>query len=104
MNFEDIIIPAGVGVFTGLLGFFGGRAKNEAETKKENANALGVEIANLRLIIESWRDHSVQLEAQIDKQDKIIQEQNIKINDLQSKVNNLTMQIEDQCRNCNYKK
>jgi len=81
MNWENIILSAGVGVTTGLLGFFGGRAKNKAETKEVYANALGQEIANLRLIIESWREHSVRLEAQIDKQDKIIQEQNVKIND-----------------------
>lgn len=104
MNWENIVISTGVGLVTGLLGFFGGRSKNKAETRDTYASSLGKDIASLRLIIESWKEHASALEDQVDKQEKIIQEQNVKIGNLQTKIETLEKQINEQCNVCNLKK
>lgn len=107
MSWENIFISTGVGLTMGILGFIGGRSKNKAEVRDLNANALGKEISNLRLIIESWREHSDRLEKQVDEQEIeikeqkiIIQKQNERISELQSRIEELGEKISEQCNNC----
>ena len=104
MDWREILTSASVGIITGVIGYLSGRPKNKAETKKTDAEAISIEISSLRDIIESWKDHSSDLEKQIDRQNKIMKQQRTDLNEMKKKIKELGDQVQSQCDSCNHNK
>jgi flagellar capping protein FliD len=97
MDLKGIIISGIFGIISGVIGFFIGRPKNRAEIKEIEAKTFSSQIDSLKEIINSWRERAMDLE-------KIVESQAETIRDLQTKIEEISELVSNQCDSCSYKK
>lgn len=97
MDIKSAIVSIIAGIITGISGYLLGIRKRKAETKNIEEESISKEISNLKEIIDSWKEYSLDLE-------KRVRQQNDEIKLLRKKVEELRKEIKNQCSICDYKK
>lgn len=87
---NDLLISLLPALGTGLVGWFVGRGKSRAETRKIHAEAQSIEIANVEKISRVWREANDQLVGEINRMKEVIADQTRKIEALEKRVQALT--------------